>query len=50
MNISATVMLAAREVSLTMPIRELDSGGNAVRSACGMMIRRMTCHQDIPTQ
>ena len=29
-NISVTVIFAAREVSFTMAIRELESGGNAV--------------------
>ena len=43
MNISVTVILAAREVSLTMAIRELASVGNAVRRACGRMMRHMIC-------
>ena len=45
MNISVTVMLAASEVSFTMPISELDSGGKAVRSAWGSTMRRMDCAQ-----
>ena len=43
MNISVTVMLAAREVSFTMAIRELDRGGNAVRMAWGSRMRPMIC-------
>ena len=43
MSISVTVMLAASEVSLTMAIKKLASVGNAVRMACGRMIRRMIC-------
>lgn len=42
-NISVTVMFAAREVSLSREISELNSGGNAVRSACGSTIRRIVC-------
>ena len=42
-SISTTVMLAAREVSFTMAMRELDRGGKAVRMAWGRMIRRMVC-------
>jgi hypothetical protein len=41
MNISVTVMLAAREVSFTMAITELAREGKAVRMAWGRMIRRM---------
>lgn len=41
MNISVTVMFAAREVSLTMEMSELESGGNAVRMACGSTMRKM---------
>ena len=43
MNISTTVILAAREVSFTSPMRELDRGGNAVRMAWGRIILRMIC-------
>ena len=50
MNSSATVILDASEVSLIIPIRELDSAGTAVRSACGSTMRRMICHQLMPTQ
>ena len=49
-NISVTVIFAAREVSFTMAIRELESGGNAVRIACGRIILRMICRYDMPTQ
>ena len=31
-------------------IRELESGGNAVRIACGRIILRMICRYDMPTQ
>ena len=50
MNSSATVMLEAREVSFTMPMRELERAGTAVRRACGSTMRRMICHQLMPTQ
>ena len=50
MNSSATVMLEAREVSLIMPMRELERAGTAVRRACGSTMRRMICHQLMPTQ
>ena len=50
MNNSATVMLEAREVSLIMLMRELDREGTAVRRACGRTMRRMICHQVMPTQ
>ena len=43
MNISATVMLEAREVSFTMAMRELDREGKAVRMAWGRTMRRMVC-------
>ena len=42
-NISITVMFEASDVSFTIAISELDSGGNAVRSACGSTMRRMIC-------
>ena len=48
--ISITVMLAAREVSLTMEISEFDSGGKAVRSAWGSTMRRMIWVYFMPTQ
>jgi len=50
MNSSATVMLDASEVSLIMPMRELDRAGTAVRKACGSTMRRMICTQLMPTQ
>ena len=50
MNSSATVMFDASEVSLIMPMSELDRAGTAVRSACGSTMRRMICHQVMPTQ
>ncbi len=40
-NISATVMLATREVSFIIESREFERGGNAVRIACGSTIRRI---------
>ena len=40
MNISVTVMLAASDVSFSMAISELDSGGKAVRMAWGSTMRR----------
>ena len=43
MNISITVMFAAREVSFTMLMSELERGGNAVRNACGSTMRRIIC-------
>ena len=36
-------MFAASDVSFTIAIRLFDSGGNAVRSACGSTMRRITC-------
>ena len=45
-----TVMLDASEVSLIMPMSELERAGTAVRRACGSTMRRMICHQLIPTQ
>ena len=44
------VLAYDREVSFTMAIRELESGGNAVRIACGRIILRMICRYDMPTQ
>ena len=49
MNISMTVMLAAKEVSFNMEIRELDRDGNAVRKAWGSTTCHMVCIQLIPT-
>ena len=50
MNSSATVMLDASEVSLIMPMRELERAGTAVRRACGSTMRRMIWAQVMPTQ
>ena len=39
-----------RAVSLIMPMSELERAGTAVRRACGSTMRRMICHQLMPTQ
>ena len=43
MNISATVMVDASEVSLSIEISEFASDGKAVRSAWGSTMRRIVC-------
>ena len=41
MNISTTVMFAARDVSLTNAMKELNNAGKAERNACGRIMRRI---------
>ena len=45
-----TVTAAASDVSLTREMKVLESGGTAIRAACGRITRHMTWGQFMPME